>query len=141
MGSPFPQKHPIPPSPIKAKELLKVTAAAIECEDAALLIIPSKPGAQTLDWQIHDLVLRDVESNKPFADHGTMTNAKPKGEIATQGRFGPWDLDDPGATPISGSYGFAQADLGPFPGIVFFQAEDGIRDHCVTGVQTCALPI
>src|SRR5438034_2495489 len=23
----------------------------------------------------------------------------------------------------------------------FFQAEDGIRDHCVTGVQTCALPI
>src|SRR5436190_19798734 len=27
---------------------------------------------------------------------------------------------------------------GPF---FFFQAEDGIRDHCVTGVQTCALPI
>ena len=25
--------------------------------------------------------------------------------------------------------------------ISFFQAEDGIRDHCVTGVQTCALPI
>ena len=24
--------------------------------------------------------------------------------------------------------------------IFFFQAEDGIRDHCVTGVQTCALP-
>src|SRR5215204_7422446 len=23
----------------------------------------------------------------------------------------------------------------------FFQAEDGIRDPCVTGVQTCALPI
>src|SRR5260221_383584 len=25
--------------------------------------------------------------------------------------------------------------------IFFFQAEEGIRDHCVTGVQTCALPI
>src|SRR5438132_70727 len=25
--------------------------------------------------------------------------------------------------------------------IFSFQAEDGIRDHCVTGVQTCALPI
>src|SRR5260221_13864861 len=24
---------------------------------------------------------------------------------------------------------------------LFLQAEDGIRDHCVTGVQTCALPI
>src|SRR5260221_261745 len=27
------------------------------------------------------------------------------------------------------------------PEHVFFQAEDGIRYHCVTGVQTCALPI
>src|SRR6266581_1666183 len=26
-------------------------------------------------------------------------------------------------------------------GFVFFQAEDGIRDGLVTGVQTCALPI
>ena len=26
-------------------------------------------------------------------------------------------------------------------GIFFFQAEDGIRDIGVTGVQTCALPI
>src|SRR5260221_2321015 len=24
---------------------------------------------------------------------------------------------------------------------LLFQAEDGIRDRCVTGVQTCALPI
>src|SRR5438034_1491996 len=35
--------------------------------------------------------------------------------------------------------------LGCVPGgfgcFFFFQAEDGIRDHCVTGVQTCALPI
>src|SRR5436190_17982226 len=28
-----------------------------------------------------------------------------------------------------------------FPCSFFFQAEDGIRDHCVTRVQTCALPI
>src|SRR5204862_4257687 len=28
-----------------------------------------------------------------------------------------------------------------FPGYFFFQAEDGIRDLYVTGVQTCALPI
>ena len=30
---------------------------------------------------------------------------------------------------------------GGWGGFFFFQAEDGIRDHCVTGVQTCALPI
>src|SRR5947207_9344025 len=30
---------------------------------------------------------------------------------------------------------------GPSFAAFFFQAEDGIRDHCVTGVLTCALPI
>src|SRR5215204_4529662 len=30
---------------------------------------------------------------------------------------------------------------GTFYDFFFFQAEDGIRDHCVTGVQTCDLPI
>src|SRR5439155_9326885 len=29
----------------------------------------------------------------------------------------------------------------PLQGFFFFQAEDGIRDGHVTGVQTCALPI
>src|SRR5437762_7259596 len=29
----------------------------------------------------------------------------------------------------------------PFRDVFFFQAEDGIRDTSVTGVQTCALPI
>src|SRR5437016_13276936 len=31
--------------------------------------------------------------------------------------------------------------LGLFGRLFFFQAEDGIRDWSVTGVQTCALPI
>src|SRR5438552_18206937 len=31
--------------------------------------------------------------------------------------------------------------FGPAAGVFFFQAEDGIRDDLVTGVQTCALPI
>src|SRR2546430_10361299 len=36
------------------------------------------------------------------------------------------------------------AETGHWPrsaGLLFFQAEDGIRDLTVTGVQTCALPI
>src|SRR5947207_4850975 len=45
---------------------------------------------------------------------------------------------------VSASWGvgggrFTGAVLGV--GSFFFRAEDGIRDHCETGVQTCALPI
>src|SRR5947207_5690361 len=32
-------------------------------------------------------------------------------------------------------------NIAPTQPVFFFQAEDGIRGHCVTGVQTCALPI
>src|SRR2546426_5886672 len=31
--------------------------------------------------------------------------------------------------------------IDPHAAVFFFQAEDGIRDYKVTGVQTCALPI
>src|SRR5205807_4080666 len=36
---------------------------------------------------------------------------------------------------------FSQTDISMFLFFFFFQAEDGIRDYKVTGVQTCALPI
>src|SRR5439155_18212298 len=35
----------------------------------------------------------------------------------------------------------ADSRVPAFLGVFFFQAEDGIRDGHVTGVQTCALPI
>src|SRR5260221_2007953 len=34
-----------------------------------------------------------------------------------------------------------RSTLFPYTTLFRSQAEDGIRDHCVTGVQTCALPI
>src|SRR5207248_8379035 len=37
--------------------------------------------------------------------------------------------------------GVASAAIRMLVGFFFFQAEDGIRDRTVTGVQTCALPI
>ena len=46
---------------------------------------------------------------------------------------------------VSGGRKWSQAGGGGGGGVggggFFFQAEDGIRDYDVTGVQTCALPI
>ncbi len=33
------------------------------------------------------------------------------------GLFGPWNIDEPGDTPVSGEYQFSNADFNPFPGI------------------------
>src|SRR5260221_14199678 len=49
--------------------------------------------------------------------------------------------------PIESTYFFLmirrppRSTLFPYTTLFRSQAEDGIRDHCVTGVQTCALPI
>src|SRR5437667_8913122 len=45
------------------------------------------------------------------------------------------------AARVENYRGFVFASLAADGPIFFFQAEDGIRDRDVTGVQTCALPI
>jgi hypothetical protein len=99
------------------KPLPIVIVDEIVCNDTDLVIVPKKEGKEPLDFDIHDLVLKSVGANKPFDFHGNLTNAKPQGEIATRGTLGPWDADEPGDTPVTGSYKFTDADLGPFPGI------------------------
>ena len=122
-----PREQRLPAAPREAKKLntAPVVVGTIEIEDMELLTLSKKPGAEPLDWEIHDLKLHEVGAEKPFAFEGTLTNAKPKGEIATSGEFGPWDGDDPGSTPVSGAYAFDDADLGPFPGIAGILSSTG----------------
>jgi hypothetical protein len=87
------------------------------CDDTDLIILPKNPAKEPLDFDIHNLVLKDIMSGSPIPFWGTLTNAKPKGEIATQGNFGPWDGDEPRNTAVAGAYEFTNADLDPFPGI------------------------
>jgi hypothetical protein len=56
-----------------------------------------------------------VSQTMPF--EATLTNAIPPGEIGTKGRFGPWQSQDPGETPLDGTFAFGWADLGVFHGI------------------------
>src|SRR5206468_3936905 len=77
--------------PAEKSDVPEAVAGTIEVEDMDLLILSSKPGIDPLDWEIHNLKLHEVGANKSFAFEGTLTNGKPKGEIATSGKFGPWD--------------------------------------------------
>ena len=107
-----------PPQPSgNSVHVPRVIFNEIVCNDTSLIILPKKAGKDPLDFAIHDLVLKNVGDQKPFDFHGTLTNAKPKGEIATKGVFGPWNSADPAFTPVSGNYSFADADLDPFAGI------------------------
>ena len=103
--------------PRESTHIPRVIFNEIVCTDADLIILPKKAGKDPLDFAIHDLVMNNVGDRKPFDFHGTLTNAKPKGEIATKGTFGPWNSAEPSSTPLAGEYHFADADLDPFAGI------------------------
>ncbi|MGB7283840.1 MAG: hypothetical protein WBE13_16360 [Candidatus Acidiferrum sp.] len=125
------KKTPKTGSSLKKNDVLSALIVdEVNCKNTVLISLPrksepGKPQKAPLEWDIHNLDLHDAGINKPFRFHGTLTNAKPKGEIDTGGDFGPWDLDDPGATPVSGSYKFTDADLGPFRGIAGILSSTG----------------
>jgi hypothetical protein len=108
---------PPPPATKIKKPLPQIVIDQVVCDETTLLLLPKQAGKEPLDFDIHDLILKSVGAGKPFSFRGNLTNAKPVGEIKTKGDFGPWQVDDPGSTPVSGSYTFTDANLDPFPGI------------------------
>jgi AsmA-like C-terminal region len=85
--------------------------------DGAVVEIAREDGTPPLQFAIHALTLRSVTANGQLSYRTTLTNPVPPGEIESQGKFGPWNFEDPGQTPLSGHYRFAGADLSVFPGV------------------------
>jgi hypothetical protein len=68
----------------------------------------------------------------------TLTNPRPVGTIYSTGTLGPWQVADPGQTPITGDYRFDHADLSIFKGIAGILTSTGhyqgtLRDLVVDG--------
>ena len=64
-----------------------------------------------------------------------LTNPRPVGTIHTKGSFGPWMVEDPGESPLTGDYRFDHADLSGFKGIAGILSSTGhyqgtLREHC-----------
>ncbi|MBI2822985.1 MAG: AsmA family protein [Acidobacteria bacterium] len=89
----------------------------IQADGTLLKILPKKQGKEPLTFDIHELSLWSVGTDQPMSFETKLKNAKPPGLINSTGRFGPWDKEDPGLTPVSGTYTFQNADLSVFKGI------------------------
>lgn len=98
-----------------------VVVDVLESEDAQLVTMPdakdAREGKHPRTWAIHRLRMHNVGAHTAMPFDATVTNAVPPGEIVTNGRFGPWHTDEPGATLLNGDFTFDRADLGVFHGI------------------------
>jgi hypothetical protein len=88
-----------------------------DTNDARLIILPFERDKQPKVWAIHHLHMRDLGAPQPWPFKATLTNGVPPGEIDVNGKFGPWDRDEPGDTALDGVFNFAKADLSVFKGI------------------------
>ena len=90
-----------------------------------LQILPKKEGKEPLTFDITKLTLHSAGTTQSMQFRATLTNPKPPGDIQSTGEFGPWDSDEPGLTPVSGSYTFANADLSDFKGLAGILSSEG----------------
>jgi AsmA-like C-terminal region len=95
----------------------KITIDEIVANGTVLEFASSKPDQQPLRFEIHDALLRDVGWNGALRYWVKVRNPEPPGEITASGKFGVWNINDPGQTPVSGEYKFDQADLSVYHGI------------------------
>ena len=89
----------------------------IIADGAVLEFSSGQSGKEPLKFEIHKLTLNSVADDRPLSFHAVLLNAKPPGEIRTDGEFGPVQPQDMGQTRLSGSYDFERADLGGLSGI------------------------
>jgi len=118
--------------------LLRFAVDSIQCNDAHLTVETGKPGKLPLEFAIAHLKLANVSANGAMHFDAELTNPKPPGTILTAGNLGPWVVNDPGETPLNGSYRFEHADLGVFKGIAGILESTGkyegvLRDLVVDG--------
>src|SRR5208282_3839187 len=74
-------------------------------------------GKKSYLLKIDRLGITDVGSGTRMSYRTTLTNTEPPGVIQAEGKFGPWDPNDMGATPVSGSFSYDNIDLSIFKSI------------------------
>ena len=94
-----------------------IVVDVLEAHDAALTLIPRREGKEPKVFAVHRLTMKPLGRAEAMTFDASITNPIPKGLVKTRGTFGPWNREDPGATPLTGQYTFDGADLTPIKGI------------------------
>lgn len=89
----------------------------IHADGTKLLIHPKDPHKKPLLFDLYKLLLKPGADGRPMTYEAVLMNAKPPGLINVNGGFGPWRVEDPGETHLTGSYVFKDADLSVFKGL------------------------
>jgi hypothetical protein len=102
---------------IQHKGKIKIVVGDLVVDDSRLVIGTDKPDKDPKLFQLKHIVLHDVGSSAASPYDATLTNAIPRGDIHAAGTFGPWNVESPGESNVTGKYTFDHADLNTIKGI------------------------
>jgi hypothetical protein len=106
-----------PPTQDAKRDKIEIVADRMLIDHALLLLTSSHPGRPPLQFRIESVQLQNVGANQPMRFHAILVNPKPVGNIDSSGYFGPFDVHEPGNSPVRGQYSFSHADLNTIKGI------------------------
>ncbi len=117
------------PQPVMTKmqkrKTIPILVDELTAGNTELVVLPNNPAKLSQVFLIHSLKMEEVGLGHAASFQADLTNAKPPGEIAANGHFGPWQSEDPGQTPLSAAYTFKNADLSVFHGIGGILSSEG----------------
>ena len=96
---------------------IKIYVDQFVCEQARLVINTLRQDKLPLQFDIGNLIMKDLGPGQPLRFDATLLNPKPVGEIHSSGLVGPWQADAPRDLPVQGTYSFTNADLATIKGI------------------------
>lgn len=106
-----------PPAQEAKRKKIEIIADEILIGRARLRLGTDKPGESPLEFNIESVRLNDVGADQPLRFHAILVNPKPVGNIDSSGYFGPYDVHEPGNSPVRGDYSFSHVDLNTIKGI------------------------
>lgn len=126
-----------PNGPVKPHEPvlpIQFQLGAVSCRGAHIILETSKPGKQPMEIFIEGFRVTHIQPNTAMNFEAQLMNPRPVGIIHTNGTFGPWQVWDPGMSPIVGVYNFDHANLGDFKGISGFLSSSGTYEGTLRNI-------
>ncbi len=114
--------------------LKNVVVDRVVCQGAELVLETANPAKLPLTFAIQVITLTHLTAGQPMNFQAVLTNPRPEGLIRTQGAFGPWVVDDPGASAVNGKYQFENANLADFKGIAGTLSSNGTYDGTLRNI-------
>ena len=128
------QPAPVPPDDDSGKSD-GITVDRITAVDARLEITPDDPEGEPLVFDIDYVLLKDFSPSRPASYEAHLTNPRPKGEIVSAGKFGPWRAQAPRLTQLGGDYSLTKADMSVFKGLGGFLDSTGTFEGQLDSIQ------